>query len=79
MTNSYASYKISSMHLYANISFGKNAKYSENLNKNKYMKCFRACKKFQPYITKYTDKKRIIVKKLNTLKILSIKQLVNKC
>ena len=52
MTNSYAPYKISSMHLYANISFGKDAKYSENLNKSKYTKCFQAREKTTAIITK---------------------------
>ena len=67
------------MQLYENFSFGKSAKYSENLSKNNCMKCFRAREKFQPCITKYTDKKRTTIKKLNILKILCIQQLFNCC
>ena len=45
------------MQLYAIFSFGKITKFSENLKKTKYMKCFQAHEKCKTYTTKYTDKR----------------------
>ena len=60
-------------------SSGKSAKFHENLNKTKYMKCFQAHEKFQTYITKCIDKKRQLLKKLKALKILCTQYFFNCC